>query len=450
MGKDLEQIRSLARHLINQNQLSECPVCHVNHSFEKLKELVESTMSISQTGFQDLLKKRDDLDKKVDLSTPIIRDLNDLLYIKNIVGTYEPSLPLSTVEDILKGVRYLLEEKERLRGDFSKEKMGLSSILNEGFDLKEKNELLSSANLELHLDNLNADKLSALIEASEKALEELDQQLSLQDPIVKENSQKVTDGQSLLKKLFPDLNSVSQVRSLMNEVAAMQKSLKEQTQFFPEDYDLRTLSIDSEKVRLHLESIVTRKNQNEITVKTIQTISESVEKQSQEKAKLEKKIIRCLELLTIFKDIFDNYSLDKASEKFLKENKELIEAIFFSIHSPKEFEAIKMNDGIKLVKDGQDMLLSEVSTGQRSALALSIFIGMHLSSPNAPKFMMFDDPISFVDDLNILSFLDLLRDLVVNHKRQIFFATANAKLAALFKKKFSFLESQFEDIEFER
>jgi DNA repair protein SbcC/Rad50 len=61
---------------------------------------------------------------------------------------------------------------------------------------------------------------------------------------------------------------------------------------------------------------------------------------------------------------------------------------------------------------------------------------------NGPNIIMFDDPISFVDDLNCLSFLDYLR-LSIIKDRQLFFATANAKLASLFEKKFSFLGDDF-------
>ena len=53
--------------------------------------------------------------------------------------------------------------------------------------------------------------------------------------------------------------------------------------------------------------------------------------------------------------------------------------------------------------------------------------------------MLIDDPIAHVDDLNSLSFLDYLRDAVLAGNRQIFFSTANNKLATLFERKFDFL-----------
>ena len=57
------------------------------------------------------------------------------------------------------------------------------------------------------------------------------------------------------------------------------------------------------------------------------------------------------------------------------------------------------------------------------------------------KILLIDDPIAHVDDLNCLSFLDYLRDVALQGKRQIFFATANEKIASLFERKFDFLGS---------
>lgn len=60
----------------------------------------------------------------------------------------------------------------------------------------------------------------------------------------------------------------------------------------------------------------------------------------------------------------------------------------------------------------------------------------------APPVILIDDPIAHVDDLNSLSFLDYLREIVLKGGRQVFFATANDKLATLFERKFDFLGSE--------
>jgi hypothetical protein len=49
--------------------------------------------------------------------------------------------------------------------------------------------------------------------------------------------------------------------------------------------------------------------------------------------------------------------------------------------------------------------------------------------------------------MNSLSFLDFLRFFILNEGKQIFFATANNKLARLFQKKFEYLADDFQMVE---
>jgi exonuclease SbcC len=75
---------------------------------------------------------------------------------------------------------------------------------------------------------------------------------------------------------------------------------------------------------------------------------------------------------------------------------------------------------------------------------LSVFLAQNSQIIAGPPVVLIDDPIAHVDDLNSLSFLDYLREIAISGERQIFFATANDKLATLFERKFDFLgESKF-------
>lgn len=126
----------------------------------------------------------------------------------------------------------------------------------------------------------------------------------------------------------------------------------------------------------------------------------------------------------------------------LQQNRTSIESIFSRIHSPAEFQSLGPNWNSLIRKDGRQVKLSEISTGQRAAFALSVFLSQNAQIKAAPPVILIDDPIAHVDDLNSLSFLDYLRDIVLTGKRQIFFATANAKLATLFERKFDFLGAE--------
>lgn len=119
--------------------------------------------------------------------------------------------------------------------------------------------------------------------------------------------------------------------------------------------------------------------------------------------------------------------------------------IFKSIHSPREFATIFLSDeGVELeTNKGERRSITQISTGQRSALAISIFLALNRSLQHGPNIILFDDPVAFIDDLNALSFLDYLKFFVLKENKQIFFATANHKLATLFHKKFSFLNDDY-------
>lgn len=151
----------------------------------------------------------------------------------------------------------------------------------------------------------------------------------------------------------------------------------------------------------------------------------------------------------VLSTIVQDHSLDNATQEALDSIREHVSNIFARIHSPAEYTLGNFeSDALLTTRDGQQIRgVHQVSTGQRAALALSIFLALNRSAESAPPVMLIDDPVAHIDDLNALSFLDYLRDLAVSGRKQIFFATADAKLAALFQRKFEFLgENRFKKI----
>lgn len=154
-----------------------------------------------------------------------------------------------------------------------------------------------------------------------------------------------------------------------------------------------------------------------------------------------------LEAGKVLDDLIENASLENATREALDAIGGQINEVFSRIHSPREYEYVGSPDVLLRTADGHDArTLDQVSTGQRSAFALSIFLARNRTAASAPPVLLIDDPIAHVDDLNALSFLDYLRDLAVNSSRQIFFATADTRVASLFSKKFSFLGESFKTI----
>lgn len=146
----------------------------------------------------------------------------------------------------------------------------------------------------------------------------------------------------------------------------------------------------------------------------------------------------------VLDEVIENQSLDAANSAVVAATHTVADSIFKRIHVPAEY-LISADTGVPLRRRDTNapVQLNQVSTGQRAAYALSMFLAMNAQVTAGPKVILLDDPISHIDDLNALSFLDYLRNLVLKSDRQVFFATADEKVAGLFSHKFGFLGDDF-------
>lgn len=155
----------------------------------------------------------------------------------------------------------------------------------------------------------------------------------------------------------------------------------------------------------------------------------------------------------ILEELHRQSSASELASRILAENASEIARTFASIHMPNEFDLNARDGRLRIVRrqTGHEVDLNQMSTGQRAAFALSLFLAMNTRLQSGPPVLLFDDPVAHVDDINVLSFLDHLRDLAIDGQRQIFFATADSKLAGLFRQKFRFLgDSAFREIQLTR
>lgn len=177
--------------------------------------------------------------------------------------------------------------------------------------------------------------------------------------------------------------------------------------------------------------------------------SENLERKQNLEAQLKQvtdQVTKLKEALDLFKELQSNHSLSIVTGSAMEKNRTAIEKIFKQIHSPAEFEGIESNENgwsISRKRSKEMVRLTQISTGQRAAFALSVFLAQNAQIQVGPPVILIDDPIAHIDDLNCLSILDCLRDIALQEKRQIFFATANDKLGSLFQRKFEFLGDRF-------
>lgn len=191
-----------------------------------------------------------------------------------------------------------------------------------------------------------------------------------------------------------------------------------------------------------------KQKESGISAKANQTIQEKSNTRAiaiKEKGRIEGSL-KAIDLMLL------NHSEDAFLKEFLESNKQEISNTFLAIHTPKEFKDIAIDEGkIQLFKKNGDVTnLMKISTGQRSALALALFLTLNNKLKKGPDILIFDDPVTFTDDLNILSFLDYLREIVLKRNKQLFFATANENLSFLFQKKFSLMNEDYNHITLKR
>lgn len=220
---------------------------------------------------------------------------------------------------------------------------------------------------------------------------------------------------------------------------------------FAPEADMQLLLISLEASVLGAKKVQAALQADDHATTRLTIVREKLAQVSDRLGRIGRSILRLTDAQRILGDIIDNQSLDAASAAVVAATHKVADSIFGRIHAPAEY-LITADAETPLRRRDNDspVQLNQVSTGQRSAYALSMFLAMNAHVKAGPKVILLDDPISHIDDLNALSFLDYLRNLIIKSDRQVFFATADEKIAGLFVHKFGFLGEEFRTIELAR
>ncbi len=245
---------------------------------------------------------------------------------------------------------------------------------------------------------------------------------------------KVNDYKSLVEYFSKRKNELHDIKELT-------KNMKEYIQ--PQELEIEYLVRHVSEVSIVAKSLsdtLIQNKKNSFALESLNAKNKTDEKRDEiidvNHGKLNDAIGVLKELESVEQRLFD----------FFVDNTVGILDVFMSIHAPKEFDGLNFSDKkimLKRIDSEKYDSITKISTGQKSALALSIFLTMNKNAQNSPKYILFDDPVSDIDDINILAFFDFLREIALSGERQIFFATASSKIANLFKKKFDFLGEDF-------
>ncbi|WP_255170121.1 hypothetical protein [Natrononativus amylolyticus] len=135
---------------------------------------------------------------------------------------------------------------------------------------------------------------------------------------------------------------------------------------------------------------------------------------------------------------FEGSGGEEELKSLVTDHMTVISTLFKAFQRPYEFERVRYEENRVVVeRRGEEGLapITAMSSGQRAALALAIFVTNNIAHKRAPALMMLDEPFAHLDDINTVSFFNLLIELARTGKRQILFATANADIADLLQRK---------------
>lgn len=434
-----------------------CPVCRTVHASGALMHLIEKLTSGPETTLE--VKA---LAESLRLAGDEANEARRAASAVELCQKYAAQL-------LLKGTtpKEVLEELVELRERANQAQQELQSVTKEGQDLRNEgfsgNEAdlvwdrisglfeLASEDLTANIASAERNRLSESVETDRKALVECRRNIeALARSILAFAQALELDGWITRVEI---VGTFASLVALRDEFLAATSDASELRSYIDVGDDVPLVEIQAriaavtsafkqadEASRSDSESSAEQKDLQ----KKIQAWNFSLEKYRTEEKAL-------LEAGKVLDDLIVNASLENATREALDAIGDQINEAFSRIHSPQEYEYVGSPDVLLRTADGHvARTLDQVSTGQRSAFALSIFLARNRTAASAPPVLLIDDPIAHVDDLNALSFLDYLRDLAVNSGRQIFFATADTRVASLFSKKFSFLGKSFKTISLAR
>lgn len=427
---------------------SNCPVCGTGFSpgelLQRMKELSkapsESTISGLRQGIEHLEIE--------------IQQLAGYASWFGMLDKFRRTLPesnsLLTVADIQKAVMRTIERQQVLLDTIKTAQKEVDSYSQNGLSLAAIEQLC----IPLDENSGQGSTPQNVIEAIESNSKYI---LQLQETIVELESRVMQRDKKIKHSLnyagFQVGDSLdSDVEQLMFRQRVVQRASEaiSDTHRYVEissDTDIRSFVTALEASVLGAQKVLAALQSDKSSATRLASLQEQILHLSERVVRVNEQIEQLERAQGVLDDIIENQSLDDANAAVVAATHKVADSIFGRIHAPAEYlVTADAETPLRRRDNNLPIQLNQVSTGQRAAYALSMFLAMNAQVKTGPKVLLLDDPISHIDDLNALSFLDYLRNLVIKSDRQVFFATADERIAGLFAHKFGFLGEDFQTI----
>lgn len=462
------QVKALGMRYFNErNNSTTCPLCGTDFvTKEKFLEAIDKEIKIDDSYYQKLIEKKHIIDKELNkIDNEIEYYTTQQQYINSLYDAFNFIIEnrllgnniysnnrcnnnmIQAVNETLKLFDVKMQQLQKLEYDISKlEVLGYnySFVVSA---LNYINNIAGTKDSKLTLEKINSIKnhLEAKLKDYLNNREILQHKIDNLNDLIQNEQKKFNEEeankQTLQKKLqLLDAyeSKINVLQEFLNEIEENDICIENNTSITKVRNIVRTILDEVSMFTDRVNNAIKQKEDNEKL--------EQLKQQIDFKKKQKEKCIHAIGILNSLK-LSSQYA-----EEFIRENISDISDLFVSLHSPREFDKLSLNENGEIVgyRNGVEVPIYLMSTGQKTAVVISIFFKFHISMKTAPKFILLDEPVSNIDDLNILGLLDFLREMAISNGTQIFFTTANHNVAKLFKRKFSFLRDKFYEFKFVR
>lgn len=453
LQRAMTELQSWSKKIIeHRHSDSNCPVCGTEFDPGVLIQRINAlSLAPSDAAISELRQRTEHL---IDERQRAAGEATWLGQLDKFMRTHPDTRALLTVRDAQLAISSAIERQQNLLEEKQTAQQGLDAYERVGVSLAAIEQLCQPVDGDEQQESASLNVL--------KAIEGTKQYLQLIQDAVAELDERVFQRNKRLKHRIDETgvhsgdNLENAVEQLMTRQRVVQRASDACTaahrylDFAPEA-DMRSLMASLEASVLGAKKVQATLQADSSSATRLTTLREQVAQLSQRLGRIGGAIERLTGAQRVLDEIMETQSLDAASAAVVAATHKVGDSIFGRIHAPAEY-LLTANAETPLRRRDNNLpvQLNQVSTGQRSAYALSMFLAMNAQVKAGPKVILLDDPISHIDDLNALSFLDYLRNLVIKSDRQVFFATADEKIAGLFVHKFGFLGKEFRTIELAR
>jgi exonuclease SbcC len=443
-----QQLRVVARRLIEQTRdHTHCPLCGTEFELSRLETHIQETaQSQADLELQQLRSRIQEYKLANQKDTAVLQALEAL-------NQYQSSRNRTTIRAVINQIETDRSELNRLQAELDALRQTVQKHEKKGWTFDRLREIAHSGGLgpsEINRQTVEAASASltrhrnqyidtlAKIGQDRQRLEDRVGEIAKQYNLPLLDVGEVLAGVSNRAKMLEDVSRALEALRHLLTLGAQSSELQ---------LEARLREAQDAVVRLRAASAREKERDD-----TIKVDSKIVADATAEIAALRVQVTRIDSAHSVIAELVQKQSEQALTNQVLRENGVEIAATFRKIHAPSEFDVEVVDDGLKIVRRSTklNVELDEMSSGQRIAFTLSLFLAMNGRLLTGPRVIIFDDPVAHVDDINTLSFLDHLRDIALAGGRQLFFATADSRLAALTARKFRFMGEEFKEIALNR